>query len=260
MLDLDLTTILLEILNFLALSAGLYYLLFRPVIRRVEARAAEKARAQREMQRSLQEAEAHKAELERRLAGVDSEIDRLLDEARERIERERRQMLEAIRAEAEQAREDAEADIQRLQKQELKEFNRYVLNTLIALSGELIEKAAPLEVHDRLVREANDFVWQLGKENPREVETLRRSLGDRTPTVHIVSARELSPDQQRTLAKTFSALTDRSVNFELETDPHLYGGVRVRVGDMLIDNSIAAQLQRIQSETQSGMLAMTPNE
>jgi F-type H+-transporting ATPase subunit b len=260
MLDLDLTTIVLEILNFLVLSAGLYYLLFRPVMRRVEARAAEKARAQGEMERMLKEAEEHKAEWESRLAGVDEEIDRLLDEARERIERERRQMLEAIRSEAEQAREEAEIDIQRHQKQELREFNHYVLNTLIALSGELIEKTAPPEVHDRLVREVNDFVWRLGKEKPREVDTLRRSLGDRTPTVHIVSARELSPDQQRGLVKTFSALTDRNVNFELETDPHLYGGVRVRVGDLLVDTSIAAQLERVRSETRNNLQALIPHE
>jgi F-type H+-transporting ATPase subunit b len=260
MLDLDLTTILLEILNFLVLSAGLYFLLFRPVLRRVEARAEEKARTEREMKSNLQETEARKAEAENRLAHLDEEINNLLDQARDQIERERRQMLEAIRSEAEQARKDAEADIQRVQKQELKEFNRYVLNTLIALSGELIEKIAPPEVHDRLVQEANDYVWQFGKEQPREVENLRRSLGERTPTVHIVSARILNPDQQRMLAKTFSALTDRSVNFELETDPHLYGGVRVRVGDILIDNSILAQLERIRSETDIGMLAMIPNE
>jgi F-type H+-transporting ATPase subunit b len=260
MLDLDPVTVVLEILNFLVLSVGLYFLLFRPVLRRVEARAAEKARIESEMNRKLEEAEALRAEAERRLSELDGEINRLLDQAREQIERERRQMLEGIRFEAEQARQDAEADIQRLQKQELKEFNRYVVNTLIALSGEMIEKIAPPEVHDRLVQEANDYVWKFGKEKPREVETLRRSLGERTPTVNIVSARALRPDQQRMLAKTFHALTDRNVNFELETDPHLYGGVRVRVGDILIDNSILAQLERIRSETDSGLSAMVPNE
>jgi F-type H+-transporting ATPase subunit b len=260
MLNLDLTTIVLEILNFLVLSVGLYYLLFRPVLRRVEARAAEKARIEREMKRNLEETEAFKAEAEKRLAELDGEINRLLDQARDQIERERRQMLEGIRSEAEQARQDAEADIARLQKQELKEFNRYVVNTLLALSGEMIEKIAPPEVHNRLVQEANDYVWKFGKEKPREVETLRRSLGERTPTVNIVSARTLSPDQQRMLAKTFHALTDRNVNFELETDPHLYGGVRVRVGDILIDNSILAQLERIRSETDSNLAAMVPNE
>jgi F-type H+-transporting ATPase subunit b len=260
MLDLDLTTIILEIVNFLALSVLLYFLLFRPVLRRVEARAAEKERVEREMKSNLEETEKLKAEAETRLAELDGEIDKLLDRAREQIERERRQMLEGIRAEAEQARRDTEADIRRLQRQELKELNRHVVDTLIAMSGEMIVKIAPPEVHDRLVQEASDYVWEFGKEKPHEVEALRRSLGERTPTVNIVSARTLNPDQQRRLAKTFHALTDRTVNFELETDPKLYAGVRVRVGDMLIDNSILAQLERVRSETDSGLAALIPNE
>ena len=244
MLELDLTTILLEILNFLALGAGLYYFLFRPVMKR----AKEKLRIEKEMKQQLVEAQQHKEQLETNLAQVNDEISLLMDKAREQIENERRQMLETIRAEAEQTRKNIEVDIQRYQQQELEVFNDHILNTLMAISGELIEKVAPPDVHDKLVQEANDYVWKLGKEKPAELDVLRRSLGDRTPTVYITSARTLNPDQQRMLARTFSALTDRNVNFELETNSDLYGGMRVRVGDILLDNSIAAQLLKMRSE------------
>ncbi|MBE0699985.1 MAG: F0F1 ATP synthase subunit delta [Anaerolineaceae bacterium] len=248
MLELDLTTILLEILNFLVLGVGLYYFLFRPVMKRVEARAAEKERVEKEMRRPLRDAQRNKEDLDARLAYVNKEISQLMDEARDQIERERSQMSDTIHAEAEQARKDAENDIRRYQEQEIDQFNDRLLNTMITLSGEIIEKIAPPEVHDRLVQEANDFVWKLGKESPQEVETLRHSLGERTPTIYIASARVLNPDQQRMLARTFSALTDRTVNFDLETKPSLFCGVRVRVGDILIDNSIAAQLEKMRAD------------
>ena len=255
MLELDLTTILLEILNFLVLGAGLYYLLFRPVMRRVESRAKEKIRLESEMRQQLSEAKQHKEKLEANLAQVNEEISLLMDKARDQIEHERRQMLDAIRAEAEQTRKNTEADIQRYQKQELEQFNERLLNTLMTLSGEMIEKVAPPEVHNKLVQEANDYVWNFGKEKPLELDILRRSLGERVPTVYITSARPLNPDQQRMLARTFSALTDRNVNFELETKKDLYGGVRVRVGDILVDNSIAAQLLKMHSEIKDSLAA-----
>lgn len=255
MLELDLFTILLEILNFLALSVGLYYFLFRPVMKRVERRANEKIRIEREMRQQLEEAQQHKEKLEAALSQVDEEIALLMDKARDQIESERRQMLDAIHTEAEQIRRDTEADMQRHQKQELEEFTDQILNTLMHLSGELIGKVAPPEVHDKLVQEVNDYVYKLGKEKPREMETLRRSLGDRTPTVYIASARALNPDQQRLFARTFSALTDRNVNLELETQADLYGGVRVRVGDILVDNSIAAQLQDMRAEVKKALEA-----
>jgi F0F1-type ATP synthase membrane subunit b/b' len=248
MLELDPITILLEILNFLALSLGLYYFLFRPIIQRVETRAAEKARLEEEIRQNLLEAQQFKQEQETRLMQANDAISQLMDEARDQIERERSQMLAAMRAESEQALKDARADVQQFQKKELEEFNELLLDTLMTLCGELIEKVSPPALHDSLVQEANDFVWKMGREQAGEVENLRRSLGDRTPTIRFTSTRALNLDQQRMLARSFSALTDRSVNFEFETNPALYGGVQVRVGDILIDNSIAAQLKNIRSE------------
>ena len=248
MLELDLTTIIFEILNFLILSVGLYFLLFRPVIRRVEQRGAEKEKLINDTRKQLEDAQLLKSDLEARLAHLDEEVSQLMDEAREKIAHERQQMLEAVRIEAGEMRKNAEIDIRRYQRQEIQQFNERLLNTLIALSGELIEKVSPPEVHDKLVQETNEYVWNLGRDKPREVETLRKSLGDRTPTVHIATAYPLKPDQQRMLARTFSALTDRNVNFELETNPDLYCGVRIRVGDILVDNSIAAQLDQMRSE------------
>lgn len=259
MLELDLTTILLEILNFLVLALGLYYFLFRPILRRVESRAAEKKRIETEMRQKLLDAKQHKEELETRLEHVNEEISQLFEEARDQIERERRQMLDTIRAEAEEARKDAENDIQRFHRQELKEFNERLLNTILILSGELIGKVAPVEVHAQLVQDANDYVWKLGKERHKDVDALRRSLGDRTPTVYIASAHRLNPDQQRMLARTFSALTDRNVNFELETNPNLFCGVRVRVGDIMVDNSIAAQLEQMRAEINDAFIERNLN-
>jgi len=49
MLNLDFATIAFQIVNFLALAALLYYLLFRPVMRSVKEREAERERLAREI-------------------------------------------------------------------------------------------------------------------------------------------------------------------------------------------------------------------
>jgi F0F1-type ATP synthase membrane subunit b/b' len=259
MLELDPITILLEILNFLLLSVGLYYFLFRPIVKRVKMRADKKARLEEEIRQNLLEARQYKLEQETRLMQANDAVSQLMDEARDQIERERSQMQESIRIETEQALKEAKTDIQQFQKKELEEFNEILLDTLIVLCGELIEKVTPPAVHDALVQEANDFVWKMGREQANEVESLRLSLGDRTPTIRFTSTHTLNLDQQRLLARSFSALTDRSVNFEFETNPALYGGVQVRVGDILIDNSIASQLKNIRSEVKKELHARIAN-
>ena len=55
----------------------------------------------------------------------------------------------------------------------------------------------------------------------------------------------MTPEQQALLSRTFAALADRQVNVEVKTDPLLAAGVRARIGDLIIDNSIAGQLDEL---------------
>jgi F-type H+-transporting ATPase subunit delta len=66
--------------------------------------------------------------------------------------------------------------------------------------------------------------------------------------VHVTAARPLSQEQQRDLVQTFGALADRTVSVELEIDPSLAAGARVRLGDMIVENSVAQQLEDLRDE------------
>ena len=88
MLNLDVWTIVFQIINFLALVAALYYLLVRPVMRNVAQRAAEKEQSARELAQERQEAARLRAELEAQLAHADEEATAIITAAREQEEAE----------------------------------------------------------------------------------------------------------------------------------------------------------------------------
>ena len=90
---------------------------------------------------------------------------------------------------------------------------------------------------------ANRIVAPLVSRHFDYLENLRQALGDREPTVHVATARALTTEQQGLLARTFTALADRHVNLEVTVEPALAGGLRVRLGDMVVDNSIADRLE-----------------
>jgi F0F1-type ATP synthase delta subunit len=242
MLDIDLPTLLLEIANFLALSAALYFFLFRRVVKAVEQRASEKAEIQRKIEEELDRAETLRNELEGRLAKISDEVDEILSKARATIEIERQRMVDEIQEMSEKRLAEVEHESLRLQKQELLEYNETLISAIEDVSGKLIGKVAPVEVHNALVNELNQKVIELGRVDMRQVNNLRRSLSERMPTAFVTSARELTADQQRQVVRTVSALADRSVNVELDVQPDLIAGMKVRIGDMLVENSISAQL------------------
>jgi F-type H+-transporting ATPase subunit b len=245
MLNLDFATIAFQIINFLALTALLYYFLFRPVMSRVKTRAADKERLAREMARNREEAAKLRAELEERLANADEEATTIIAKAQEQVEDERTALLEEARAEAERILVEAHVDAQRLRRQAVEDFRDDVLDAILDISGQVIGRTAPPDVHDALVQQLNDRIWELGRSEMQRVEVLRRSLGDRAPTAYVTSAQPLSAEQQGQLARTFTALADRHVNLELRTDPDLAAGLRVRLGDMVVDNSITGQLNEL---------------
>jgi len=128
-------------------------------------------------------------------------------------------------------------------------FEEKALEAVLEVSGQLIERAAPPEVHDALLKELTERIWEMGRTDMGRVEEFRRSLVERTPTAHIATARALTAEQQGLLAQTFTALADRHVDVEMNINPALAAGARVRIGDLLIDNSIAGHMRHLRDET-----------
>lgn len=249
MLDLDWATIAFQIGNFLVLAAGLYYLVFRPMMSRVRERRAEKRQLMEEAREDREEAQRLRDELYQRLSKAQAEADEIVTEAQKRAEAERQQMLEEVEEQIQRMLVDARDDVARMRQQAVDEFHDELIDTVISVSAKMIGQAAPPEMHDKLVKRLADRIWEMGQEEMERVRAFRQSLGDRTPTAHVTTAQLLSPEQQSELARTFAALADRNVDIEVETDPSLTAGMRVRIGDIVIDNSIAGRLEELREET-----------
>jgi F-type H+-transporting ATPase subunit b len=243
--QLDLQTLLFQLANFTILAVLLYFVLFRPVMRKMREQEAEKERIARETAQDRQEAERLRAALEDRLAGVEEEATAIVARAREQAEVERTALLQEAEAEAERILTEAHANADRIGSQTMNEFQDEILDTILAVSGHVIGQVTPPEVHAALIQQLSDRIWEMGRSEMGQVDTLRRALGDREPTVYVTTAQPLTAEQQGLLARTFTALADRHVNLEVTTDPTLAAGLRVRLGDMVVDNSIADRLEAL---------------
>jgi F-type H+-transporting ATPase subunit delta len=87
----------------------------------------------------------------------------------------------------------------------------------------------------------------------RQVRNIRDSLVEQTPTVYITTAKILSPEQQRSLVRTFGALADKNISMDIEVDPELIAGIRARIGDLVVENSLAVDLNELRSEVVSAL-------
>jgi F-type H+-transporting ATPase subunit delta len=76
--------------------------------------------------------------------------------------------------------------------------------------------------------------------------------GQREPTkAEITSAAELTAQEQDQLRRSLSEQFGEGLTFSFRVDPALLGGLRVRVGDRLIDTSIASRLTALRESLTS---------
>jgi len=64
----------------------------------------------------------------------------------------------------------------------------------------------------------------------------------------VIAPNELTDDQQTRLARALSQLYGRTVDVRYAVDPSVRGGLVIRVGDEVIDGSVASRLIRVRAE------------
>ena len=79
-----------------------------------------------------------------------------------------------------------------------------------------------------------------------QFEHLRREDSKRVEAV-LVSAAPLDAEQQEEIARALAARLGREVDFRFELDEGLIGGVRIQVGDQVLDGSARAGLSGLAS-------------
>ena len=64
----------------------------------------------------------------------------------------------------------------------------------------------------------------------------------------VTTAMPLTPDQEQALAEKLAAMTGRTIKIRQHVDSGILGGIVVRVGDKLLDGSLANKLSALQSD------------
>ena len=68
--------------------------------------------------------------------------------------------------------------------------------------------------------------------------------------VLVESARFLDPATEQRVRESLTAQYGQGLNFEFRTNPDLMGGMKVRVGNDVIDGSVASRIKRLETAFQ----------
>lgn len=231
-LGINLTFLISHIVNFLALLLVLRLWAWGPIRRMLEQRR-EKIAQGLEDARVAAEARAN-AEKEARsfLAGAQVEANQKVRQASERAEQVAREIRAAAEKEATTIREAAATEAEEARNQALAELRGQVAALAIAAAQKLIGESLDEKRQRRLVEE-----FFSGVKDGKVV--VLEGQGAAGGNAEVTSALPLTPEEQETIRQQVgsgAALTFR-------VNPAILGGLIVRVGDKVVDGSVAGKLE-----------------
>lgn len=226
--------LLAQIVNFVVLAVLLRALLYGPVTRMLDERRAKIEKGLEDARQA--EAARANAESERQkiLDGARAEAQKIRAEASQQAEQAAAKVRADAQAEAEKIKADALAELGGERDKMLSELRGQIAALAIAASNKLIgESLDPRYSRQRQEALIADFFAKV----PADV---RVGLSGVAGEAEVFSAVPLTPEEQ---SRVKSELSLGVASFKV--DPRLLGGLRVRVGDKVVDGSVAAQLESL---------------
>jgi len=238
--ELDWTTFLLEMINFLILAWLLSHFLYRPVMD-ILRRRQQAIRQQLDDARDTQtRAEALRQRYEARLGDWEQEKAAVRQQLQSDIAEERSQRLQALQTELAQARDKASiADERKLHERQLTIETQALLQGA-AFCARLLGRVASPELEQTLLGLAIEDLQRLPE---AQLGTLQQAYRQSRQQIRIVSAYPLSQQGRSQLQQAFTTLFGAEPDCVFHQEPALIAGVRIHIGPWTLQANLQDELK-----------------
>lgn len=239
-MQLNWSTLLLEVLNFLVLIWILKRFLYRPVLDVIARRrhklqqTLEAAKAERSAAELLQrQYEARLTEWQREKAAAGETLQRELGSERER-------RLQALQTELENERKKAQVLEQRARGETKRRLEAQALELGARFASRLLTRVAGPAVESKLVDVTLEDLTALPGD---QRELLSRLWREATGPIEVSSGYPLDETRREALVNVFANLTGERVSCRYRQDTELIAGLRLRIGPWLMKANLRDELR-----------------
>jgi F-type H+-transporting ATPase subunit b len=234
-------SLLSQVVNILILFVALYFLLWKRVVKLFEERRQKIAQGMEDAEQARRERERAAQEYERRIEEAKQEREKIIAQAAEEGKKAKEAILAEARAEAEQIIADGRAAVERDRQQMLAELRSQVATLAIAVSNRIIGETLDEQRQRRLIDEFFSGI-RAGRVVVLDEEELEWAKKMGAMTAHVTTALPLSAREQEVVANSLAEHLGEKPELEFKVDPSILGGLVIRIGDRVVDGSVAGRL------------------
>ncbi|WP_295797536.1 F0F1 ATP synthase subunit delta [uncultured Microbulbifer sp.] len=248
-MELNWTTFLLEIINFLVLVWLLKRFFYKPLQAAIARRQAaidqriEKARKMEEDAQQLQQ------QYEKDLAALERERELAREQLQREISDERKKQEQELAASLQKKREQAAVVEQRQARELQRQQQQTALEQGSRFASRLLQEGAGPELQTRLQALLLDSLREIPAE---QLARWQDRLGADGDTVEVVSAFPLEADSRGQITQALQRALQRDVHCHFAEDSGLIAGLRINMGPWVLGTNVRDELDgfaRLERET-----------
>ena len=239
-MELNWSTFILEIINFLILVWLLKHFFYKPVMDIITRRkqtiqdSLDKADAVRV------ESESLKSQYENRLEDWEKEKAKARVDLHREIEAERKQAMDNLAQSIQQEKEKSKVLIQRQQDNAAQKNKMLAIEQSLAFSTHLLSRLANQNLESAIIRLVLEDLENLSSGQRAELQ--KACTGTKEP-VHISSAYVIDEVTRVAIKDALSKILKQSVEAEFKQDPSLLAGLLIDIGSWNLQASLQEELK-----------------
>jgi F-type H+-transporting ATPase subunit b len=238
-LELNWSTFVLEIINFLILIWILKRFFYQPVLDVIARRRAGIEKTRADALQLQEEAQALRSQYENRLAEWEKERRAAREQLAKEVETERTQRLQTLSSELAQERERAAIVEQRRLDNLERQLEQTALTQGAQFAARLMTLASGPELQEKLI---SLLLQQLETLPAPQLEDLRGGAGTAPDGIRVTSAFALDRAARERLEQALGSCLDMQLPLEYREDPELLAGARITVGAWVLHANVKDEL------------------
>lgn len=239
-MELNWSTFLFEIVNFLILVWILKRFLYHPILEAIARRreAIEEQMAKADRLRS--ESQELKQRYENRLSDWEKERQKAMDKLMHELEDTRHLQLENLKSELAREEEKIQVVRSRQEKQFVREVEQRALQQSAQFASKLLGQATGKELEDQLLEV---LLENLAAFPDDQLSMFSEKWGETPESIQVSSAFPVADDKRQLLEYALHGITGLTIPLRYDEDPSLLAGFNITIGAWVLQLSVRDELQ-----------------
>ena len=234
-------TFLFQTINFFVVLYILYRLFFNPLKNMIQKREESLKKRLEELQAGEDELKEKEQRYQEKLKEIDILKDKALNTARKEAEEEKYRLMEKTDRELEKEREKIDSAI----KEQSLQFS---LDYIARFARELIDE----NMHQKLIEKLLHGLKS--EERAEEVEAVKKEIKTKAFKIKLTTPLKIEEQTMHKIKKVLGDIFDtKAVTIETFSDASLIGGIKLEIGNRIIDGSISQVLKQLQDEAEKAL-------